>query len=324
MEDYEYLKLLADAGDEAFAQRIAGALFPNAYATEVAPALMAAREEARAADRRARRERADARRRPRLCQGRRSRQASPSRWCAAAARLAAARARRHRGAPRRAPGPPAPRALIAHAAITVREPRKAPSSAAGAPRGRAAPRRPRHVASNIELSGAVVLGRRGRRLDTARPSALSSRTTLTHPEGRINGHGLHPSEEPAVLAHPKKKIRREDALAYHSSGRKGRSRSSRRSPWRPRAISRSPTAPASPSPASRSRRTRTSRTSTRRAATSSRSSRTAPPCSASATSARPRASPSWRARASSSSGSPTSTCSTSRSTRRTSTPSARS
>jgi hypothetical protein len=46
MEDYEYLKLLADAGDEAFAQRVAGALFPNAYATEVAPAaLMAAREE---------------------------------------------------------------------------------------------------------------------------------------------------------------------------------------------------------------------------------------------------------------------------------------
>ena len=46
MEDYEYLKLLADAGDEGFARQVADALFPNAYSTEVAPAtLMAAREE---------------------------------------------------------------------------------------------------------------------------------------------------------------------------------------------------------------------------------------------------------------------------------------
>jgi uncharacterized protein (TIGR03382 family) len=45
MEDYEYLKLLSDAGDEAFAREVADALFPNPYSTEVAPAtLMAARE----------------------------------------------------------------------------------------------------------------------------------------------------------------------------------------------------------------------------------------------------------------------------------------
>jgi MYXO-CTERM domain-containing protein len=45
MEDYEYLHLLAAAGDEAFAREVADALFPSAYATEVAPAaLLAARE----------------------------------------------------------------------------------------------------------------------------------------------------------------------------------------------------------------------------------------------------------------------------------------
>ncbi|WP_242361164.1 DUF4091 domain-containing protein [Anaeromyxobacter sp. SG17] len=46
MEDYEYLKLLSDAGDDAFARQIADSLFPNAYSTEVAPAaLMTAREQ---------------------------------------------------------------------------------------------------------------------------------------------------------------------------------------------------------------------------------------------------------------------------------------
>ena len=45
MEDYEYLRLLADAGDEGFAREVVDGLFPNAYATEVSPdALMAARE----------------------------------------------------------------------------------------------------------------------------------------------------------------------------------------------------------------------------------------------------------------------------------------
>jgi MYXO-CTERM domain-containing protein len=45
MEDYEYLKLLSDAGDAPLAQRIAGELFPHAYQTDVSPAdLMAARE----------------------------------------------------------------------------------------------------------------------------------------------------------------------------------------------------------------------------------------------------------------------------------------
>jgi MYXO-CTERM domain-containing protein len=45
MEDYEYLHLLAAAGDEAFAREVADALFPSASATEVAPAaLLAARE----------------------------------------------------------------------------------------------------------------------------------------------------------------------------------------------------------------------------------------------------------------------------------------
>jgi MYXO-CTERM domain-containing protein len=45
MEDYEYLKLLSDAGDDALAREIAAGLFPNPYSTEVAPAaLMAARE----------------------------------------------------------------------------------------------------------------------------------------------------------------------------------------------------------------------------------------------------------------------------------------
>jgi hypothetical protein len=44
MEDYEYLKLLADAGDAALAREIADALFPNAYTTDQRPAdLMAAR-----------------------------------------------------------------------------------------------------------------------------------------------------------------------------------------------------------------------------------------------------------------------------------------
>jgi uncharacterized protein (TIGR03382 family) len=45
MEDYEYLALLAAAGDEAFARGVVDGLFPAAYATEVAPgALMEARE----------------------------------------------------------------------------------------------------------------------------------------------------------------------------------------------------------------------------------------------------------------------------------------
>ena len=45
MEDYEYLALLAAAGEEAYAREVVDALFPAAYATEVAPAaLMAARE----------------------------------------------------------------------------------------------------------------------------------------------------------------------------------------------------------------------------------------------------------------------------------------
>jgi hypothetical protein len=38
MEDYEYLKLLADAGDREGAAEIARALFPNAYSTDVDPA----------------------------------------------------------------------------------------------------------------------------------------------------------------------------------------------------------------------------------------------------------------------------------------------
>jgi uncharacterized protein (TIGR03382 family) len=45
MEDYEYLKLLADAGQRDAAKRIARDLFPSAYETEVDPAkVMAARE----------------------------------------------------------------------------------------------------------------------------------------------------------------------------------------------------------------------------------------------------------------------------------------
>jgi hypothetical protein len=44
MEDYEYLKALADAGDAALAREIADGLFPNAYTTDARPAdLMAAR-----------------------------------------------------------------------------------------------------------------------------------------------------------------------------------------------------------------------------------------------------------------------------------------
>jgi uncharacterized protein (TIGR03382 family) len=44
MEDYEYLKLLSDAGDSALARAIADGLFPRAYQTEQpASALMAAR-----------------------------------------------------------------------------------------------------------------------------------------------------------------------------------------------------------------------------------------------------------------------------------------
>ncbi|HYD40491.1 MAG TPA: glycoside hydrolase domain-containing protein [Anaeromyxobacter sp.] len=46
MEDYEYLKLLADAGDREGAAQIARDLFPNAYSTDVDPArLMEARAE---------------------------------------------------------------------------------------------------------------------------------------------------------------------------------------------------------------------------------------------------------------------------------------
>jgi uncharacterized protein (TIGR03382 family) len=46
MEDYEYLRILADSGDEAFAREVADALFPAAYETEVAPErLLAAREQ---------------------------------------------------------------------------------------------------------------------------------------------------------------------------------------------------------------------------------------------------------------------------------------
>jgi hypothetical protein len=45
MEDYEYLKILADAGDEAFAREVADTLFRAAYETEVSPdRLLAARE----------------------------------------------------------------------------------------------------------------------------------------------------------------------------------------------------------------------------------------------------------------------------------------
>jgi hypothetical protein len=45
MEDYEYLKLLADLGHADEARAIARDLFPNAFATEVAPEkVMAARE----------------------------------------------------------------------------------------------------------------------------------------------------------------------------------------------------------------------------------------------------------------------------------------
>jgi uncharacterized protein (TIGR03382 family) len=45
MEDYEYLRALADAGDPEGARQIARQLFSSAYATEVDPgALMAARE----------------------------------------------------------------------------------------------------------------------------------------------------------------------------------------------------------------------------------------------------------------------------------------
>jgi len=45
MEDYEYLKLLSDAGGAADAMRIAEQLFPHAYQTDAKPAdLMAARE----------------------------------------------------------------------------------------------------------------------------------------------------------------------------------------------------------------------------------------------------------------------------------------
>jgi uncharacterized protein (TIGR03382 family) len=45
MEDYEYLKLLADSGDPQLAHDIARKLFPNAYSTDVDPAsLMQARE----------------------------------------------------------------------------------------------------------------------------------------------------------------------------------------------------------------------------------------------------------------------------------------
>jgi hypothetical protein len=44
MEDYEYLRLLSDAGDPALAHAIADGLFPHAYETEKSPAdLMAAR-----------------------------------------------------------------------------------------------------------------------------------------------------------------------------------------------------------------------------------------------------------------------------------------
>jgi hypothetical protein len=44
MEDYEYLRLLADAGDPALAREIADGLFPNAYTTDAPPAaLLAAR-----------------------------------------------------------------------------------------------------------------------------------------------------------------------------------------------------------------------------------------------------------------------------------------
>ncbi len=44
MEDFEYLKLVADLGDPVLARSLAAALFPHPYATEVAPAqLLAAR-----------------------------------------------------------------------------------------------------------------------------------------------------------------------------------------------------------------------------------------------------------------------------------------
>jgi hypothetical protein len=45
MEDYEYLKLLADSGDAELAKRLAREVFPNAYTTDVDPqALMKARD----------------------------------------------------------------------------------------------------------------------------------------------------------------------------------------------------------------------------------------------------------------------------------------
>ncbi len=44
MEDYEYLKILEDAGDGAFAHQVVDGLFPEAYQTDVSPdALLAAR-----------------------------------------------------------------------------------------------------------------------------------------------------------------------------------------------------------------------------------------------------------------------------------------
>jgi hypothetical protein len=42
MEDFEYLKLIADGGDRATAEKIARDLFPNAYSTDVDPARLAA------------------------------------------------------------------------------------------------------------------------------------------------------------------------------------------------------------------------------------------------------------------------------------------
>jgi uncharacterized protein (TIGR03382 family) len=44
MEDFEYLRILEEAGDGAFARSVVDGLFPNPYSTDVAPeALMAAR-----------------------------------------------------------------------------------------------------------------------------------------------------------------------------------------------------------------------------------------------------------------------------------------
>jgi uncharacterized protein (TIGR03382 family) len=48
MEDFEYLKLLSDAGDPELARSIARQVFPNPYSTDVDPAVLARAREAMA------------------------------------------------------------------------------------------------------------------------------------------------------------------------------------------------------------------------------------------------------------------------------------